>query len=343
MVDQKAGTLREADHKFTRSIEICRRRGFTGPLITNLVWLGAHANWRGEFREALEHVREAERLARESHEGFFELVADCFRCNAHAALGEWDLAFPALDGVMQKGRERENKYAVARGTNTLGWFHTELGDLRRAMEINREGIERGRAGKISNAEINATLNLADDHLRLGEAGAARRILAETAERLERGFFDSHLWRWNIRVPLGLARLARLEGDPERAAAHVEGALGLALRTESRKYVAEARRLRGEVWLAAGKPEDGLAELQAALAVAEAIAYPRLIWEVAGTLGRWLAQAGREADARAAYRTALRALSGTLPRIPEPRLRETLLASEPVARLREEAAQLGLAG
>jgi hypothetical protein len=46
------------------------------------------------------------------------------------------------------------------------------------------------------------------------------------------------------------------------------------------------------------------------------------------------------DARAAYVTALRALGETVPRIPELRLRDTLRASEPVARLREEAAALG---
>ncbi|MGH2669366.1 MAG: ATP-binding protein, partial [bacterium] len=80
MVDQKAGALREADDKMRRSIEICRRRALKGPLITNLVWMGAHANWRAEFRQALEHVTEASRLAQESHEGFFEIVARCFRC-----------------------------------------------------------------------------------------------------------------------------------------------------------------------------------------------------------------------------------------------------------------------
>jgi len=339
--DQKDGRLREADAKLQRSIEICRRRGLAGPQVTGHAWLGAHANWRGEFRECIEHSEEAERLAQETHEGLFELVASCQRCNAHAALGEWDVAFRALEEAMQKGRERESKYALARGLNTLGWLHWLLGDLARAVEWNREGIDLGRSAKIPNAEINATLNLADDHIDLGELDAARRILIPTAERISTGFFDSHLWRWNIRVPLSIARIALLEGDRSRADGLLTEALQLAERTESRKYVAEARGLRAALLWEAGAPDEAIGELGAALQAVEAIGYARGIWQHGEALGRALARMGQEARARAAYRTALDALGRTLPRIPNPHLRETLLASEPVARLRAEAGALGV--
>jgi hypothetical protein len=42
-----------------------------------------------------------------------------------------------------------------------------------------------------------------------------------------------------------------------------------------------------------------------------------------------------------YRTGLDALNRTLPRIPDARVRDALLASEPVARLREDAGALGV--
>ena len=342
MVGQKSGMLREADQRFFQSIEICRRRNLKGPLITNLVWLGAHANWRGEFQKALEYEAEAEQLAQEIHEGLFELVAYCFSCNARAALGEWDLAFQAVEEAMRKARERENKYGVARGLNTLGWIHRELGDLQRAVEFNQEGIDLARSAKISNAEINATINLAEDNLALGRVDSAREILAATAERIRTGFFDSHLWRWNIRVPLAFARLAVLAGEPDRALPHLVEALELAEKTESRKYVAEARGLRGELLVAAGQHADGCAELRQALATAERIDYRRGVWELGRRLGRALLDARREQEARAAYETATGALRAALPRIPDARLRDTLLASESIVRLREEAATLGVA-
>jgi tetratricopeptide (TPR) repeat protein len=340
MVDQKAGALREADTKLLRSVEICRRRGLTGPLVTDLTWLGLHAGWRGEYRSSIQYAGEAAKLAETSHEGFYELVALCALCNAHVGLGEWDLAFKVLDEVRQKSRERENKYGIARGMNTSGWLHQQLGDLRRSVDLNREALDFGRSAKLGNPEIYSTINLAEDHLCLGEIGAAEAILIEAAERLRTGAFDSHLWRWQMRVGLMFARLFLMKGDLDRADTHLAEGLRIAQPTESRRHLAEGFRIRGELWLAGGRVGDAQVELRRALEVAESTASPRTIWETAGALGRALGPA-REAEAREAYRRAVEALRGALPRIPRPELRDSLLRSEPVARLLEEATHLGI--
>jgi len=340
MVDQKAGKLREADAKLLRSVEICRRRDLVGPLVTDLTWLGAHASWRGEYRPAIQYGREAARLAEASHEGFYELVSLCFLCNAHAGLGEWDLAFKLLDELRQKSRERESKYGIARGMNTAGWLHQQLGDLRHSLELNREALDFGRTAKLANPEIYSIINLAEDHLCLGEIGTAETILIEADARLRTGAFDSHLWRWQMRVGLMFARLCLTKGDLDRAETHLGEGLRIAQPTESRRHLAEAHRIRGEIRLAAGRVGEAQAELRRALEIAETTAAPRAIWETAGALGRALAPA-REAEAREAYRRALQALHTALPRIPRAELRETLLRSEPVARFTEEAARLGV--
>jgi len=341
MVDQKAGALKEADAKLLRSVEICRRRSLTGPLVTDLTWLGAHAGWRGEYGQSIVFTREAARVAEASHEGFYELVALCVLCNAHAGLGEWDTAFQVLDDVRDKSQERENKYGIARGMNTAGWLHHQLGDLRQALELDRESLDFSKTAKLSNPEIYSIVNVAEDHLGLGEIGPARGILLDAAERLRTGSFDSHVWKWQMRVALTFARLSLIERDLERADTHLTEALTIAQRTGSQRHLAEGYRMRGELWLAAGRTQDGWAELRRALDVAEAIGGPRTIWENASALGRALGPA-REAEARDAYRRAVEALAVALPRIPRPELRESLLRSEPVARLIEEAARLGVA-
>jgi tetratricopeptide (TPR) repeat protein len=255
-------------------------------------------------------------------------------------LGEWDLAFKILDEVRQKSRERENKYGIARDMNTRGWLHQQLGDFRHSIDLNREALDFGRTARISNPEIYSTINLAEDHLSLGEVGAAEAILIEAAERLRTGAFDSHLWRWRMRVGLMFARLFLLKGDLVRADTHLADGLRMAEPTESRRHLAEGFRIRGEIWLAAGRGDDARAELRRALDIAEATAAPRTIWETAGALGRALGPA-REAEARDAYRRALAVLHGALPRIPRPDLRDTLLRSEGVARLIEDGARLGV--
>jgi tetratricopeptide (TPR) repeat protein len=170
-----------------------------------------------------------------------------------------------------------------------------------------------------------------------------RYLAEQCTRSGSGFFDSHLWRWNIRVPLATARIALLEGDLAQADRHLTASLQLAEKTESQKYVAEARGLRAELLQAAGRPDEARADLRAAVAVAEAIGYARGIWQLGAALGRALARSGQEAEARLAYGRALAALNRSVPRIPAVHLAEALLRSEAVARLREEAGVLGVTG
>ncbi len=256
MVDQKAGKLREADAKLLRSVEICRRRDLAGPLVTDLTWLGAHAAWRGEYRPSIEYVGEASRLAAAIHEGFYELVALCFLCNTHAELGKWDVAFSILDQVRQKSRDRESKYGIARGMNTAGWLHQQLGDLRQSVELNREALDFSRSAKIANAEIYSTINLAEDDLCRGEIGAAETILIEAAERLRTGAFDSHLWRWQMRVgshvrpPLprqGGSRPRRLpprRGARDRRADRVSAPPGRGLPDPGRDLAHRGTRRRG---------------------------------------------------------------------------------------------------
>jgi class 3 adenylate cyclase/tetratricopeptide (TPR) repeat protein len=340
MVDQKAGALREADAKLQRSVEICRRRNLTGPLVTDLTWLGAHASWRGEYRASIERSREAASLAESSHEGFYELVALCFQCNANMALGNWDVALRTLDQVRQKSREREAKYGIARSMNTLGSIHHQLGDVRHAVELNEEARDFSRAAKLGNPEIYSIINLADDHLALGEIGAARGILIETAERLQKGYFDSHLWKWQMGVALLFARLFLLERDLDRVEIHLGEALEIAGRTESRRHLAEGRRLRGELMVTAGRTEGAQVELRRALEIAESTGSPRTIWETAGALARALGSA-HEDEARATYARAVDAIRGTLPRIPTPDLKASLLGSETLARILDEAAAFGI--
>jgi tetratricopeptide (TPR) repeat protein len=101
--------------------------------------MGAHAYWRGEFKRAIEFFLEGERIAREVHDGLQELAALSFQSLAHAGLGEWGLALESLNQGMKKARERNNKFIIARLTNSLGWFYRELGDMTKALEQDQMG------------------------------------------------------------------------------------------------------------------------------------------------------------------------------------------------------------
>ena len=179
-------------------------------------------------------------MAQEVHDGFQELFALSFLCLAYAGFGEWDLAFATLYEGMAKAKQWDNTFIIARLTNTLGWFYSELGDVAKACEYDQEGYELGRACKVSNTEISALINLGFDHLDLEQSEAARRLLEEAFDRVEREVFGSHRWRWKIRLCMGLGRLWHMEHEPAQALAFLDDGLQLALATGSQKYVAEGR-------------------------------------------------------------------------------------------------------
>ena len=92
----------------------------------NLTWLGAHANWRGEFTRAIDTSRQAMGAARQLNDGLSELISLAFICLAQIGLGDYRDAIVTIDEGLAKARERNNSFIVGRLTNTLGWLYQEL-------------------------------------------------------------------------------------------------------------------------------------------------------------------------------------------------------------------------
>ena len=49
-----------------------------------------------------------------------------------------------LNSMECEAHARENRYIVGRLTNTLGWFHSEFGDVARAIEHDQTSVDVGR-------------------------------------------------------------------------------------------------------------------------------------------------------------------------------------------------------
>jgi class 3 adenylate cyclase/tetratricopeptide (TPR) repeat protein len=339
LVDQIHGRLVDGDRKLAQSLRISEPAGFKGVTAQNRIWLGAHANWRGEFRAAIDLSRRGAREAAESHDGFQELMALAFECLALASIGEYAAARAVIETGLAKAKASETGFITGRLTNSLGWLHQEIGDFRRAVELDRESEDIGRRIKNPNVEISATINRAFDHLNLGEPERALALLEETLERVEKFAFGAHRWRWSIhlRVYLGDALLAA--GRPEAALAAVERALGEAQATGSRKYLGRCHTLRGQIALGARDFAVATRELGEAVRVAQAIEYRPLLWQAAHLLARAHAGADQPDSAAGAGRLALDALDAVAARIPDGAGRATFEAWPRVEAARTDLARL----
>jgi class 3 adenylate cyclase/tetratricopeptide (TPR) repeat protein len=347
LVYQVEGDLVRGDEKLEESLRISETRGFKDATAQNLTWLGAHAHWRGEFRRAIPLCRRAEETALENHDGFSELIALAFRCLSLIGLGEFEQGLATINEGLTKARDRESVWVIGRLTNSLGWLYQELGDFRRASELNRESRELGQRVKNQNVEVSAVINVAYDHFHLGETDKALAMLEDSLVRVEKSAFGAHRWRWAMHLATYLAEALLALGRPEQALSQADKALHGARATGSLKYVGKAHLLRGQIAMAGGDRTGGELELREAFDIARRVEYPNLVWPTAHGLA--VALASRAEGERAARSKgdevqtlaalAAETIRSIADRAPEAGLRATFLAWRPVQTALEDLERL----
>jgi hypothetical protein len=134
-------------------------------------------------------------------------------------------------------------------------------------------------------------------------------------------------RWLIlgRLAVARAEIALHAEPPEVAAEWGAKAVEMTVRTWRRKYEALARAHLGHALVALGRPEDGLAELRAAVAIADALVNPVGRWDARSSLATALRDTGDEQAAAAATAEARQILADFAATL-TPARAATLLAS-----------------
>lgn len=336
------GNLLEGDPKLEESLRLGEAGGFKDVMAQNQMWLAAAANWRGEFQRAIAIAQHSERTAAEIYDGVIELWALAFRGLAYIGLGEYGEALATINDGLTTAKDRDNPFILGRLTNTLGWLHQELGDFRRAVELDRESADLGQRIKNSNVEISALINLGFDYLNLGEPQRALSLFEETLLRVEQFAFGAHRWRWIIHLHAYLAQVLLATGEPGKALVRVEKGLLQARSTGSMKYIAKSHALRGEIALGMRQWSQAETALDEALKLAQQIGYPTLIWQVVHLLA-W-AQAGQHKmdDAFTTASLAVETIEAAVVKISDPALKQTFLIWPRVQAVREDLDRFGCA-
>jgi hypothetical protein len=103
----------------------------------------------------------------------------------------------------------------------------------------------------------------------------------------------------------LTTRSALEGERKQVTVLLADVSGfeLATRTNSRKYLVRAWRLKGEIALARRQWDEGEAALRQAMHIARAIASPTQLWKTHLAVGRLHSEAKRPDLARPAYQAA----------------------------------------
>ena len=297
-------------------------------------------NWAARFDQAMEAVQRWWAVAADSPVWHPLLTCGWLEGMARAGKGEYRQALAVVRDTLALCERIGDYHARGSCLNVLGWIHGELQDHEGAVDLNSQSLRSALKRKSPDPECqhNARLNLGDSLMALGrldEAAEQFQIVERTVRRPQP---HEHymLWRYSQHLfhSYGELRLAR--GDHDRAFALAGECLALAESSDSKKNIVKARRLRSQVLLARGKPEEATPEIEAALTMARKVGNPPQLWRTLTAFGDLLRANGSGEEAGQAYREALLVIETVAAALDDPALSNIFLSSEQVKRVRHQA-------
>jgi hypothetical protein len=120
-----------------------------------------------------------------------------------------------------------------------------------------------------------------------------------------------------------------QGHPDQAWTYAMQSLELATQTDSRKHVARAQRLQGDILAASGRLEESAQALATSVHLAEQIRTPREVWLGKAALGKVLARLGRDKEAEAQFTQSTQIIEAIAANLLTPRLHHSFLNAVPV--------------
>jgi DNA-binding CsgD family transcriptional regulator len=328
-VHEIGGDLDRSAHHAEEAERLARVAGEPDVVSRSLQVLAQITIWRGRYGDAERFAGEALALARAGHDALALAAAHWRLGVALGELGRYQSARDALLAGVTGAEAAGERYYLAKLLNTLGWLHVELGDPETALGWDRRALEAARgtqAGRVTEAERYALLNLATDELVAGRPAAAAEHLMAFAPLLEQHEYGR--FRYFSRYLLLRAEVALTNGEAEAALGFAGEAAELATSKDMLKNLAKGRLLVGRANLALALPREATAALLAAVALADRMGHGSLRWQARFWLGR--ACAALRQDAAEHYRVAWEHLAAIAAGLDDDDRRRRFLAA-PLAR------------
>jgi class 3 adenylate cyclase/tetratricopeptide (TPR) repeat protein len=300
--------------------------------------VGVFTGWTGDFNGAVAIAQQARRDAEASHSMSMVLFSAWVEAMERVGRGDYQEAFDILRQNLMTCERVGEVQARARMMNTLGYCYGELENHDHALEWNAESVAyAGRPNVVNSGELEtySRLNLAESLVALGRLDEAEEHFGVLEERSRNpGPEDVWMqWRWSQHLFAGCAEMWLVRDDAERALDYAMRCLALAEPSDSKKYIAKARRLISQVNLTRGQPNDAARELEIALTVARQIGNPAQLWKTLRVQSEVAEALGNSEEAKHARARAMSLILDVAKKLADNEVRETFLHSAYVSTLR----------
>jgi ATP/maltotriose-dependent transcriptional regulator MalT len=332
------GNLDVAFHHTELAERLARDEGHRDVQGWCLANLAIMAVWRGDYARAESMAAEALDLARADHDAYSICGCAFRRALALGELGRYELARQTVQAGLDSAEESGERRNRMKLLNTMGWIHSELGDVETARHWDERALAASREGRderVTEAERYSLLNLATDALQIGDLDAAETRLLEFERSLDD--WEYSRFRYENRHQLLRAELALARAEHDDALRWTVAAGALAEAKGMPKNVAKCRMLEGRVSLALGDANQAVDVLRQAMSLADRLRHGSLGWQTRYWLGRACASTGSPAEAARLYQEALARVSSLADSLADERLRDCFLSSALVKQVRSAAA------
>ena len=316
------GALDQSHGALDKAMAISKSAGDSVNHSLSLSIAGLLRNWSGDYAEADRLQSQGLIIARER--GLLvPLLFSCFmRGLTLTGKGDYDEAFASFTEGLSLAERIGDEAIHHRLLNCFGWLYADLGDLDGAEAVNATSAQIGRRRQDPGTQQNAELNLAEIFVARGELARAQDQYDGVFKYFRNPSASEWMrYRYSIRMFAGMGELAVARGDLPAARAHGADCLTLATRTGSKKNLVKARRLAGEIAIAAKEPDIAEGHFRAARELAVALGNPVQHWKSELAFGRFLQQSGRVDEAQQAFQRCLHVLQQVRSRLREERLRD----------------------
>ena len=323
------GPIAEARRTARAALTLADRAADPAMRARTIVFLGSILQWRADFDACLPYLQDGAALAQQTHSGWILGHALFQLGHVYLSRGHYEQALRWYGELRQYSEQANDPFWLVRAPNTVGGVHLELYDCARAIDICRAGDELAqRLLPWPEPRGHCLVKIGLAHLQRGEHGAADEALRRAWDLLE---IDAWFrWRWQIPLLRARAELALATGELDEAWRYGSDALELAAQTDSRKHIAHAKVVLGEIAAAQERVPEAEKLLRSAVALAEHVHAARVLWLGASALGRLLEHSNRERDAETYLTQAAQTIEAIATELTDPTLRATFVHAEPVA-------------
>jgi DNA-binding NtrC family response regulator/tetratricopeptide (TPR) repeat protein len=297
-----------------RGLEICSRHPHEEAEAFALHELSFVLEWTGDYAGAVDHAERALVIGRRLRRADLIILPTWFLGKARCCIGDYGGAVTLLEEAHQLCARIGDRAWRSRLLNTLGWCFAEIGWPERARDYNERAAALAR--EIGDPEIlsNASVNLAMNHIALGEPGRSLEQLEPIEAALSRPGDPWMRWRYALHVRQARAFIELAQGEPEKARAAAAAELEGARRHRAPKIEARALATQGHALLAMDEREEAARAFDTALRIAERIGYRRGVWQAYRALAECARRSGegtRAEELMAAARQIAAAAARTL--------------------------------